>query len=181
MSERVDAVVVGAGLGGLAAAVTLAGGAKKTVVLEQHSVPGGYASSFQRGPYRFDTALHELSGLAPGGGVDTLYRQLGIWNRLRLNRLDPLYILRGPDRQIVAPADLFAYEAELIRNFPSQAAVKPVQRRAEQRPRRDERVGFRARRPAGHSRLPARRAASRERNAATPSAAAASNAARACS
>lgn len=121
MSERVDAVVVGAGLGGLAAAVTLAGGAKKTVVLEQHSVPGGYASSFQRGPYRFDTALHELSGLAPGGGVDTLYRQLGIWNRLRLNRLDPLYILRGPDRQIVAPADLFAYEAELIRNFPSQA------------------------------------------------------------
>ena len=57
-------------------------------------------------------------------------------------------------------------------------AVKPVQRRAEQRPRRDERVGFRARRPAGHSRLPARRAASRERNAATPSPAAASSAAR---
>ena len=98
MVERVDAVVIGAGLGGLAAAVTLAGAGKKTVVLEQHSVPGGYASSFQRGPYRFDTALHELSGLAPGGGVDTLYRQLGIWNRLRLNRLDPLYILRGPDR-----------------------------------------------------------------------------------
>jgi phytoene desaturase len=105
----------------LAAAVTLAGAGKKTVVLEQHSVPGGYASSFQRGPYRFDTALHELSGLAPGGGVDARYRQLGIWNRLRLHRLDPLYILRGPDRQIVAPADMFAYEAELIRNFPSQA------------------------------------------------------------
>ncbi|HET9117895.1 MAG TPA: NAD(P)/FAD-dependent oxidoreductase [Pseudonocardiaceae bacterium] len=121
MVERVNAVVVGAGLGGLAAAVTLAGGGKKTVVLEQHSMPGGYASSFQRDPYRFDTALHELSGLAPGGGMDTLYRQLGIWNRLRLNRLDPLYILRGPNRQIVAPADLFAYEAELIRNFPAQA------------------------------------------------------------
>lgn len=121
MVERVDAVVVGAGLGGLAAAVTLAGAGRKTLVLEQHSVPGGYASSFQRGPYRFDTALHELSGLAPGGGVDTRYRQLGIWDRLTLHRLDPLYILRGPDRQIVAPADPFAYEAELIRNFPSHA------------------------------------------------------------
>src|SRR5512142_1883756 len=117
MVERVDAVVIGAGLGGLAAAKTLTFDlGRKTVLLEQHSVPGGYASAFQRGPYRFDTALHELSGLAPGGGLDTLYRQLGIWDRLRLNRLDPLYILRGPGRQIVAPADLFAYEAELIRN-----------------------------------------------------------------
>jgi phytoene desaturase len=121
MVERVDAVVVGAGLGGLAAAVTLAGAGKKTVVLEQHSVPGGYASSFQRGPYRFDTALHALNGLAPGGGRGALYEQLGIRDRLRLHRLDPLYVLRGPDREIIAHADLFAYEAELLRNFPDQA------------------------------------------------------------
>ncbi|MFZ1178548.1 MAG: NAD(P)-binding protein, partial [Mycobacterium sp.] len=78
MVEHVDAVVVGAGLGGLAAAVTLAGGGMKTVVLEQHSLPGGYASGFQRGPYRFDTALHALNGLAPGGGTGVLYEQLGI-------------------------------------------------------------------------------------------------------
>lgn len=78
MTERADAVVVGGGLGGLAAAVTLAGQGRKTVVLEQHSVPGGYASGFQRGPYRFDTALHALHGLTPGGGADDLWRELGI-------------------------------------------------------------------------------------------------------
>ncbi len=122
MVERVDAVVIGAGLGGLAAAKTLTFDlGRKTVVLEQHSVPGGYASSFQRGPYRFDTALHELNGFAPGGGMDTLYQELGIWHQLRLQRLDPLYILRGPDRQIIVPADRFAYEAELIQHFPAQA------------------------------------------------------------
>ncbi len=119
MVERVDAVVVGAGLGGLAAAVTLAGGGMKTLVLEQHSVPGGYASVFQRGPYRFDTALHALNGLAPGG-MGVLYEQLGIRDRLRLHRLDPLYVVRGPGRAIVAHADPFAYEAELLRNFPDQ-------------------------------------------------------------
>jgi prolycopene isomerase len=121
MAEHVDAVVVGGGLGGLAAAVTLAGQGRKTVVLEQHTLPGGYASSFQRGPYRFDTALHALNGLSPGGGVDRLYRELGIWDRLRLHRLDPLYILRGDSREVVAHADLFQYESELIKNFPDEA------------------------------------------------------------
>jgi prolycopene isomerase len=121
MGERVDAVVVGAGLGGLAAAVTLAGTGRKVLVLEQSSLPGGYASGFQRGPYRFDTALHALNGLAPGGGVDEMYKGLGIWERLRLHRLDPLYVMRGPGHEIVAHADSFLYEAELIRYFPDEA------------------------------------------------------------
>ena len=121
MSERVDAVVIGGGLGGLAAAVTMAGEGRQVVVLEQHSEAGGYASSFQRGPYRFDTALHALNGLAPGGGMDELYKRLGLWDRLRLHRLDPLYVLRGPGHEVVAHADPFWYEAELVRSFPDQS------------------------------------------------------------
>ena len=121
MVERVDAVVIGGGLGGLAAAVTLAGQGRRTVVLEQHTEPGGYASGFQRGPYRFDSALHALNGLAPGGGADEVFKGLGIWDRLDLHRLDPLYVLRGGGHEIVAHADPFRYEAELIRAFPDQA------------------------------------------------------------
>jgi phytoene dehydrogenase-like protein len=121
MVERFDAVVVGAGLGGLAAGVTLAGSGRKVVVLEQHTVPGGYAQCFQRGPYRFDISLHALDSLAPGGGVDVLYRDLGIWDRLRLHRLDPLYQLRLPDREVIAHADWYRYESELIGHFPAEA------------------------------------------------------------
>ena len=121
MVERVDAVVVGAGLGGLAAAVVLAGEGRRVVLLEQHSLPGGYATGFQRGPYRFDVSLHALNGLAPGGGADALYRELGIWDRVRLHRLDPLYRLRLPDCEVVAHADWFRYESELIGHFPGQA------------------------------------------------------------
>lgn len=121
MTERVDVVVIGGGLGGLAAGVTLAGHGRKVVVLEQHTVPGGYAQCFQRGPYRFDISLHALSGLAPGGGYDVLYRDLGIWDRLRLHRLDPLYRLRLPDREVTAHADWYRYESELIGHFPAEA------------------------------------------------------------
>ncbi len=121
MAEHVDAVVIGAGLGGLAAAVTLAGHGRKVVVLEQHTVPGGYAQCFQRGPYRFDVSLHALDGLAPGGGMDHLYRELDTWDRLRLHRLDPLYQLRLPDRQVTAHADWYRYESELIGHFPAEA------------------------------------------------------------
>ncbi len=122
MVERFDAVVIGAGLGGLAAGVTLAGSGRKVVVLEQHTVPGGYAQCFQRGPYRFDISLHALGGLAPGGGVDVLYQDLGIWDRLGLHRLDPLYRLRLPDREVIAHADWYRYESELISHFPAEAA-----------------------------------------------------------
>ncbi len=121
MSDRVDAVVIGAGLGGLAAAVTLAAAGRSVVVLERQPGPGGYARCFTRGPYRFDASLRALSGLAPGGGWDGLYADLGIWHRLSLRRLDPLYRLRLPGAEIVAHADWYRYEAELVEAFPAEA------------------------------------------------------------
>ncbi len=47
--------VVGAGLGGLSAAVRLASLGAKVTVYEQQSLPGGKAGSETRGGYRFDT------------------------------------------------------------------------------------------------------------------------------
>jgi prolycopene isomerase len=43
-----DAIVVGAGLGGLTCAAYLAKNTFKTILLEQSDVPGGYATSFTR-------------------------------------------------------------------------------------------------------------------------------------
>ena len=58
-----EAVVIGAGLGGISAAASLAKAGKKVLLLERHNVPGGYATSFVRGRYEFEVALHGLSGL----------------------------------------------------------------------------------------------------------------------
>ena len=58
--QKYDAVVIGAGNGGLAAACRMAKGGKKTLLVERHNLPGGCASSFRRGRFEFETALHEI-------------------------------------------------------------------------------------------------------------------------
>ena len=58
-----DVIVVGADLEGLSTATSLAKTGRRVLLLEKHNVPGGYASSFTRGRFEFEIALHELSGL----------------------------------------------------------------------------------------------------------------------
>ena len=62
---KYDAVVVGSGNGGLSTACTLAKAGKKVLMVEQHNLPGGVASSFKRGRFEFESALHELASIGP--------------------------------------------------------------------------------------------------------------------
>ena len=60
MNEDYDVIIVGAGNGGLAAAGDLSANCFKTLNLEKHNLPGGSATSFKRGRFEFESALHEL-------------------------------------------------------------------------------------------------------------------------
>ena len=53
-----DAIIIGAGNGGLTAALTVANAGRKVLLLEKHNVPGGCATSFIRGRFEFEVALH---------------------------------------------------------------------------------------------------------------------------
>lgn len=120
-SEKYDVVVIGAGLGGLSAAGYLAKAGKRVLVLEHHTVPGGYAHEFRRGHYRFEVALHLIDGVAPGGWAYQLFSDLDVLNQVQFTRLDPIYYARFPEHEIAAHADPLAYEAELLRHFPHEA------------------------------------------------------------
>ena len=65
VEDYYDAVVIGAGNGGLIAAAQLAIEGVKVVLCEQHNLPGGFATSFVRGRFEFEGALHELCDYGP--------------------------------------------------------------------------------------------------------------------
>ncbi|MFP4152585.1 MAG: phytoene desaturase family protein [Alkalispirochaeta sp.] len=72
--EQRSVAVVGAGLGGLSAAIGLAGEGYRVTVYEKRSGPGGKAFTEQIGPYRFDTGP-SLFTLRPV--FDELFRSVG--------------------------------------------------------------------------------------------------------
>jgi all-trans-retinol 13,14-reductase len=57
------AIVIGSGIGGLAAAAALAKRGKRVLLLEQHTVPGGQTQTFQRHEWVFATGVHYVSGV----------------------------------------------------------------------------------------------------------------------
>lgn len=68
-----DAIIIGAGMSGLAAGIRLAMFGKKVVILEKHAIPGGLNSYYQRrnfeegGVRLFDVGLHALTNYAAKG------------------------------------------------------------------------------------------------------------------
>lgn len=88
--------VIGAGLGGLAAACHLAGKRHEVVVLERASVPGGRAGLFEQDGYRFDTGPTVLTMT---GILNEAFTAAGcdMGEMLTLSPLDPMYRAVFPD------------------------------------------------------------------------------------
>ncbi len=65
--EVTEVVVLGSGMGGLSAAAKLAREGVGVMLLEQHGMPGGFATSFRRGRFEFEASLHILTDYGPAG------------------------------------------------------------------------------------------------------------------
>jgi phytoene desaturase len=92
-----EAIVIGAGLGGLATAARLARAGYQVTVFEKSAVPGGRCGRLQSGDYRFDTGatLYLMPYV-----FEELFTHLGtdVARHLQLRRVQPTYRIHFQDQ-----------------------------------------------------------------------------------
>lgn len=82
------ATVVGGGLGGLFTGALLARNGLHVTVLEKNATIGGGLQCFRRGDKVFETGMHVMGGMRPGGSIDRICRYLGICEQLDIVDVD---------------------------------------------------------------------------------------------
>ena len=123
--DRYDAIVVGSGLGGLSCAALLARSGKHVLVVERHDRPGGYAHSFRRNGYLFDSAVHLVGGCEPspfegGGLVHRLLEAVGARDKVVFTRIDPLYTTVFPGLELRPRLGLEEFVRSHAEAFPTE-------------------------------------------------------------
>jgi prolycopene isomerase len=119
-----DAVVIGAGNAGLTAATALQRGGSHTLLLERHNIPGGCATSFVRGDYEFEVALHQLSGLGTEKRpfiMRKIFADLGVMDKVDFVQESELYRIVVPGEiDTVLPASWTGLRKKLQVDFPAE-------------------------------------------------------------
>ena len=119
--EIFDYVVLGAGLGGLAAAACLSKQGKKVAVFEKHYLPGGCCHTFDYGEYSFCADVHYISQCGKGEAIDQFLKYIErniSFNSLDANCIDKI-ITSKLDFDI--PLGWGHFRKRLLNKFPQEA------------------------------------------------------------
>ncbi|MFQ4145845.1 NAD(P)/FAD-dependent oxidoreductase [Chlorogloeopsis sp. ULAP02] len=119
--ESFDYVILGAGLGGLAAAACLTRQGYRVAVLEKHYLPGGCCHTFDYGDYRFCADVHYISQCGSGETIGQFLNY--IERNVPFNSLDPDCIDRivTPEVDFRIPLGWEAFRDRLLITFPDEA------------------------------------------------------------
>ena len=122
--ENFDVIVIGAGNGGLASAATLCEKGKTVAIFEKHNIPGGCGSSFRRGRFEFEVALHQLSSMGTPekpGPLRDQFKRYGMEDKIDWIQIKELFRVNFPDGTgISLPADRKKCENHLMSLFPAE-------------------------------------------------------------
>jgi phytoene dehydrogenase-like protein len=114
-----DVAVIGAGFGGLGAALTLAEAGARVTLCESLRYPGGCASTFTRGGRRYESGATLFSGFDPGQLFARWIERHAM--DVRTEVLDPVISLRAPGFSLDVPPQREALIARLCALDPARA------------------------------------------------------------
>lgn len=120
-----DAVIIGAGLGGLTAAAILARAGRKVLLLERSNSVGGAASSYKSGDLFVEGSLHETSNpLDARDSKHEILKRAGVLDAVTWVPTGTLYEVRGGPlaTPFVMPETLDAAREALTVRFPDARA-----------------------------------------------------------
>ncbi|NTU93423.1 MAG: NAD(P)/FAD-dependent oxidoreductase [Chlorobiaceae bacterium] len=118
--QNPDIIIIGGGLGGLTAGARLAKAGRKVLLFEQHSVPGGCATTFRRQGFLVEAGLHELDGLDATDLKTTIFRELDVFDKIQFVRLPEFYRVVTSTTDLVVPDDSAAAIEVFVKAFPAE-------------------------------------------------------------
>ena len=125
--KKVDYLIVGSGLAGLAFGSLMARAGRSVRILESHYRPGGYGHTFSFGKegreYRFNAQLHYVWNCGRGRTVDNFLRKLGLHESVRFEEYDRNGFdrMRMPGWSLDIPNDFALLADRLAELFPAAA------------------------------------------------------------
>lgn len=116
-----EAIIIGAGIGGLVCGCYLARAGMKVLIVEKNNKPGGYCTSFENSGYRFDACVHSLGSYRKGGILRKISEDLQIDKRIKIARFNPSDTIIAPNHKIEIKNDLTETIQEFQEKFPKQS------------------------------------------------------------
>jgi phytoene dehydrogenase-like protein len=121
MAESI--IIIGAGMGGLAAGIYGQVNGYRTRIFEMHTIPGGQCTSWKREGFTFDACIHHLFGCAPSSRIYGLWEELGAAPREFVKTEDCTSVLSPDGRLFCDYYDLEKLEAHLHELAPADTKV----------------------------------------------------------
>ena len=120
MDTSYDAVIIGAGMGGLSCGTFLAQQGLRVLICEQSSKPGGYCVNFKRNGFTFAPAVHYLNEFGLDGQMQEAFHTLGLPSEIEFCLQDPQRRIITPDFHLTLSTDIDQFEKDLISLFPKE-------------------------------------------------------------
>lgn len=114
------AIIIGGGLGGLAAGAKLARAGQKILLIEQNTSIGGCARVVQGENFVYEFSLHQLCGFEKGNLLREIFDEFGLFKRLEFVKLPNFYRSVLGKNDVTLPHDPSQAAKILRKEFPRE-------------------------------------------------------------